>query len=64
MVLVSAVKARLAVPNRVKMIFLLSSCLKAQIMKWCAVLSVSGTPGDIARADSDALKSDKLNLLC
>lgn len=32
-------------------------------MKWYVVLSVSETPEDIARADSDALKSDKLNLL-
>lgn len=28
------------------------------------VLSVSETPGETARADSGALKSDKLNLLC
>lgn len=64
MILVPAVKARLAVPNQLKTTFLLSSCLKIQIMKWYVVLSVSETPENIAKADSDALKSDKLNLLC
>lgn len=64
MILVSAVKARLAVPNQLKTTFLLSSYLKIQIMKCCVVLSVSETAEDIAKADSDALKSDKLSLFC
>lgn len=64
MILVSAAKARLAVPNQIKTTFLFSSCLKIWIMKWYVAESVLETPGDAARAGSGALRSDKVNLLC